>query len=333
MTTAENTQAAPYPWRRFFARTLDLTLYMLIWWIFAYLVLHIPVLNWTIRNAIISMILMLLIEPLLLALFGTTLGKFIFGIRILNENGKRLPYGSGFTRACHIFYSGYGFSIPIYNLVRLYKSYNICKEKGIMNWDVYGGWVCSVKARRLPLGACIYTLATALSIAVMVVIIPFSDMPRYRGNLTIAQLDANMNRYLRYHGIEWQMIDMVPTRPVDANVIWFPNLEQQFNIYVEETNGIVTEVRFEVINADWWFNPFQIDIWVRALAVSFIGAGEGMNFYRMHFSGGVLDNLFPILLYGNHRTEFTVAGVEIILNIDVSPNFDQINAYFNMRKL
>lgn len=71
---------------------------------------------------------MLFLEPVLLRLFGTTLGKWIFGLRLEDENGNRPSYIAGFIRTLQVIGSGLGYHIPVYSLVRLWKSYKQCSD-------------------------------------------------------------------------------------------------------------------------------------------------------------------------------------------------------------
>lgn len=133
------TMKADCPWRRFFARSLDLLICSSIYELFMGAILRINLLD---RSFLMGMVdiymsfgILFLLEPLLLSRFGTTPGKWIFGISLSKKDGSKLSYGEGFSRLCYVFWRGYGFQIPIYNLVRLYKSYALCSEEGEMSWD------------------------------------------------------------------------------------------------------------------------------------------------------------------------------------------------------
>lgn len=112
-----------YPWRRFLARILDLSIYSTLWSIILILVFHVNLATRSsienIFNTIISLVIMLFLEPLWLHLSGTTPGKAIFGLRIEDSEGRRLRYLEGFERTWGVLSSGMGYNFPIYNLVRL----------------------------------------------------------------------------------------------------------------------------------------------------------------------------------------------------------------------
>lgn len=115
------TMKAHCPWRRFFARSLDLLICSAIYELFTSAILRINLLD---RSFLMGMVdiymsfgILFLLEPLLLSQFGTTPGKWIFGISLSKKDGSKLSYGEGFSRLCYVFWRGYGFQIPIYNLV------------------------------------------------------------------------------------------------------------------------------------------------------------------------------------------------------------------------
>lgn len=117
---------SPYcPWRRFFARVLDLNLYGLVWnallaFVFrSNLLERAGVLEWL--DLLAALLMMLFLEPLWLKLWGTTPGKALFGLRIELEDGRRMEYFDGLDRTVHVLWYGMGFQIPIFNLIRLWK--------------------------------------------------------------------------------------------------------------------------------------------------------------------------------------------------------------------
>lgn len=81
------------PWRRFWARELDMMLYGLL--------VSRLLRGFLLREsltALLTLVAMLLLEPLLLYLLGTTPGKAIFGIRVTNTEEGRLSYTRGLER-------------------------------------------------------------------------------------------------------------------------------------------------------------------------------------------------------------------------------------------
>ena len=84
------------PWRRLFARLFDLELYQLAWTALLSLGFHVNVaeqsaaVQWL--NTGICLALMIIVEPILLSLWGTTPGKAILGLRVEKTEGGWLDY-------------------------------------------------------------------------------------------------------------------------------------------------------------------------------------------------------------------------------------------------
>lgn len=125
--TALRQDVKPYvhaPVRRYIARSFDLLLCLLPW----YLVLQAAGVDpkarlTSIWLSILGMVTMLVLEPLLLHLFGTTPGKWLMGLRVTDENGQRLPLAAAWRRTWRALWYGYGCFIPVYSIVRLYTSW------------------------------------------------------------------------------------------------------------------------------------------------------------------------------------------------------------------
>lgn len=128
------------PGRRFFARMLDLLLYTALWGSFLELLSGSSAIqNSTgsgLLNTVMSLLIMVLLEPLLLHLWGATPGKWIMGLSVTDSDGVRLSYSAGFSRTLSVLWYGMGGYIPIYRLIRLWKSYKACDEGSGLPWEV-----------------------------------------------------------------------------------------------------------------------------------------------------------------------------------------------------
>ena len=127
------------PWVRYFARSLDLSLYVTLWDALLALGFHINIMEMgfagIILNIIVPVCILLLVEPLMLSRFGTTPGKFVFGLRVTAETGARLTHREALHRTWTVIRRGSGFLIPIYELIREYKSYKACKRGETLDWE------------------------------------------------------------------------------------------------------------------------------------------------------------------------------------------------------
>ena len=113
--------AEPHPWRRYFARGIDLALVGLPVSFVQYVLLHrnyTTVSRWEdIVCALIGWGLLLLLEPLLLARFGTTAGKWCMGITVTRPDGGRLSYSEALNRTALVWFYGAGLGLPLVELV------------------------------------------------------------------------------------------------------------------------------------------------------------------------------------------------------------------------
>lgn len=124
--------------RRYFARALDLTTYDLIWTAFSNLVLNLNLENNFIIgliNSYISCGIMLVLESLMLSQYGTTLGKWGFGLVIRDVDGGKLTYTQAWNQTFGVFDNGMGYNIPIVDILCKVNCYCKCKEKTPMPWE------------------------------------------------------------------------------------------------------------------------------------------------------------------------------------------------------
>lgn len=184
------------PWRRFLARSIDVSLHEFLWTAFLGLVFNVGLMSrstWeTLLDTYIAILLMLFLEPIFLHLLGTTPGKAIFGLRVKHADDRNLTYSEGFHRTWGLIGSGIGYNIPIYNLIRLWKSYVSCKEKQVSPWDESVSYtIKDTKWYRwlLLIGVNLIILALLFTLYEYQILAP------NRGDLTVAQFAENYNYY------------------------------------------------------------------------------------------------------------------------------------------
>ena len=110
----EDTHREPHPWRRYFARMLDhVFVAALLWCVVVMILRWRPAgegLNTLITYA--AWFIMMPLEALCLHLWGTTPGKWIFGIRVEAAEGGYLHFSEALDRCWRAFYSGMGLLSP-----------------------------------------------------------------------------------------------------------------------------------------------------------------------------------------------------------------------------
>ena len=127
-----------HPWRRYFARHLDLSLYGVLLSAFSLLILHWRPPSNVFVSLVISYLgygLMFLFEPLMLHFWGTTPGKAIFGISLRSVSGEKLSISAARRRLGNLFGNGMGYGIPIYSLYRMWKSSTNNDLGGVNDWE------------------------------------------------------------------------------------------------------------------------------------------------------------------------------------------------------
>lgn len=96
------TLSAPCPWRRYFARQFDFALYGLLWSLVSQWGLRLNIggsyVMLKVLSTVVGAVLMVVIEPFLLHFWGTTPGKWLFGMEIRTPNGEKLAIRTGFYR-------------------------------------------------------------------------------------------------------------------------------------------------------------------------------------------------------------------------------------------
>ena len=191
---------APHPWRRYFARGLDFSLSILLLAFLWYTVLdqfftgrETFLLTWLLPVGVT-----LLLEPLLLYRFGTTPGKWIMGIRVLDPDGGKLSLSAAFSRTISCLWWSQGMGIPIYSLYRLYKSYSADMAGAELPWEedseLFFQDTRSIRGVAL-------TAAYVISILLTILVAMESLLPPNRGPLTPAELAENYSWYAKVFGL------------------------------------------------------------------------------------------------------------------------------------
>lgn len=193
------------PWRRFFARNVDAGLYGLLWsmlsqWVFRINPDHfMSNLAWTLACGYVSWLLTFVFEPVLLHYWGTTPGKWIFGLSVRDEDGEKLSIRTAYARLWGVFGYGNCYALPFFEWYCNYKCYRACKEEELP-WDLENG--CSIVVREREVRwyrVALYLLVLVLRAAAGYGIDIHAKQPPNRGELTLEQFVENCNDYLKYN--------------------------------------------------------------------------------------------------------------------------------------
>ena len=99
---------------------------------------NIHVSSWS--NLMLIFWITLILEPIFLRLFGTTPGKALLGIKVLDKTGNKPSLKDGLLRTAIVIVLGYGLFIPVVNVYRLYKSFIKCRDANETPWDDECNW-------------------------------------------------------------------------------------------------------------------------------------------------------------------------------------------------
>ncbi len=132
------------PWARFGARVLDNLLFQ------SAIVLSLPA-AWLpdpsqtlqvnlfyIGVSIISLFAWTFLEAFFLATWGMTPGKWVYRLRILHPDGRRLSYGEALGRSFQVLFSGLALGLPGVPLITMALAYKELIETGATSWDRRG---------------------------------------------------------------------------------------------------------------------------------------------------------------------------------------------------
>ena len=230
------------PARRYLARFLDRMLYSMLWMFIYGVIFRNMIFKAPIGSAWFALILMLFLEPLFLTLFGTTPGKALLGLSIRNaDTEKKLSYAEAFGRTFSLMWYGLGFGIPIFSLIRMYKSLNADERGERLRWEEDSEQIQTVTGRWQWV---LYPLALAGIIFFGSLSVHLSRIPANKGDLGIAQFAENYEQYNNVFegGSDYKMgPDGKLTERHEQGIIVF-NVEPAPEFRYVTENGVITTI-------------------------------------------------------------------------------------------
>jgi uncharacterized RDD family membrane protein YckC len=165
---------APVLWRRFWARWFDLYLFAGVWWVGMWFA------GRDIEGLLTNPWVMLfqyvpwfVLESLLLQHFATTPGKWLLGLKVVNDDGSLLSLASAIRRSARVLFIGLGFGWGPLSLVCQILAYFNAKYLGRPLWDHSGGHrVVVAPLKPLRIAACVLMFFVALQLQ-MIVVAPY----------------------------------------------------------------------------------------------------------------------------------------------------------------
>ena len=314
------------PWRRFFARMLDESVYGTLWSCFLLLAFQIRStegLGWTVINIIIILLLTLFLEPVQLSLFGTTLGKWILGLHVLDNNDGKLSFSYAYDRTKDVLFYGQGFRIPIFTWFCMWKSYVKCTDGKEQEWE-YGSRIVLKDEKKYRIAG--YVAAQALLVGLAVLANVLVEIPVNRGELTVAEFCENY-RYME------KVLEIDTGYTLDDNGMWLDAATQEGTVILEQTNvdgppefifetdadGNIQKVSF-IVEVEFpegtpkeekeTISSHQLQMMIAVLA--YVGAQENFS----QFSSARVNMTEQIAAHEFENFDFTQAGVRVTCDVE-----------------
>ncbi len=303
------------PFRRFFARTLDLSIYAVFVSAFITLVLDLDTMDFSDFTSfalvtIPSFIIMLLIEPLLISKFGTTIGKGILGIKVLNIRGEKADFFSVMQRTFSAIMDGMGFQIPFYSIYTQYRCYKKLDELTPLSYD--SNFSIEI-TDYYKLRAVFYIIAEGIIIMLYVLIASITLLPQKKGFLTTAEYLDNYKFYMQKNDSGIQdptllkgKLEIVEQDGVVTEVIIRHNITNYdiFDISYIQMISAVQAFDSDVNAFTAWYQPYANDIFIdRSFKIDY----KDMKISaRIHYTGlGYINSFFATknILSNNSKYE------------------------------
>ncbi len=190
-----------FPWRRFFARGLDGVFYNLIAFIILIFLFNINLINFELEFKIViyfvGVIFLFIFEPIFLSVFGTTFGKFFFGIFVRDNNGNKLSYKDARERMLSVFIKGNGLNIFPFILFRNYKSYQSYSKGEKLDWEINSKIYLKTEKLWCVAFSIFFVILYFFTLILSHKIV--TNVPVNKGNITVNQFAENYNKYSRYY--------------------------------------------------------------------------------------------------------------------------------------
>ncbi|MBF0466160.1 MAG: DnaJ domain-containing protein [Nitrospirae bacterium] len=122
-------------WARLLARLFDLYSLSMPCGFLAGAMIKNTFLDGYITQFFFTMLVITVMESFILATTGSTGGKYLLGIRVLNAEGKSLTFTEALSREFRVYAYGFVLGIPIVFLYTMAREYKLLKRKGAASWD------------------------------------------------------------------------------------------------------------------------------------------------------------------------------------------------------
>ncbi len=138
----------PHPWRRFFARAVDTAVHGIATMSFGAALLFAvdsegaqrvfssfegP--GGAVLDQIATSYIALWLNAVFIGFTGTSLGKWLFGVRVLDANGRVLGFGTALRRELRVLFYGQAGALPLLSTVASIVAFTTLQRNGSTSWD------------------------------------------------------------------------------------------------------------------------------------------------------------------------------------------------------
>ena len=306
-----------HPWLRYLSRLLDISLVWAILFFIMVVTLRIRPIQIGLIISYISLFLCIPTNAFCLHKWGTTPGKYVFGIQVVSADGAKLSYKDALWRELNALRFGMGYNIPFYSLWCNYKSYKQYAREGKVDYDKDCEVLCEdfASKKKLPLAALLGIISTLILICAI-----DGVKPTHRGNLTVKEFSENYNDYASvYKGSGMEHIQNMDVdgswRAIDIDKFqlppnWPANREQHFKFHPEL--GTIQTITYE----NRWEDPFlfsPLDNERFLVAYTLVASQEGITYAELY----EFENM-----YRQKMKEGTTEGSLVYKNVSISWKID-----------
>lgn len=126
-----------HPWHRFWARLLD---YLLYYYLISFSLSYFLTarVSYSLSYLMVLLFVFVFLEGFLISTFHTTLGKWLFSIKIFKRDKQKMSYLDGLSRSFSVWWLGLGAGIPVVYLITMIVACVKLSNLGITTWDKSG---------------------------------------------------------------------------------------------------------------------------------------------------------------------------------------------------
>ncbi|MDP1736832.1 MAG: RDD family protein [Caulobacter sp.] len=138
----------PHPWRRYFARIIDSLVVGGLTWAVISVVFYLaaPIqadlffgmfegATGSVLNVFLTLVASIPGMALMTGLTGLTVGKWLFGIKVVRRDGRPIGVLRAFGRELQVWAQGLGLGLPLISLIAMVFSFQQLAERGHTPWD------------------------------------------------------------------------------------------------------------------------------------------------------------------------------------------------------